>query len=390
MADGSRSFPWSVRGLAIGLALAAASQAWGLADRYTLTDLGPAGGAPAIATDDNRVIGYTYNADDPRNPTSRQFVPSPLNLDAVLGGGSSVYATAAGRIVGATEISGVSHAVVYTVATGTVRDLGQTLASEALDSTATTVTQEDVGGYANSPDQTRILPVLWIGSITPVYLDTLGGNSGFVEAMNDKGDAVGDSQTATGDTHCTFWPATGGMVDCHPPNWGTNSYGTAINAQGLFVGSALHWEGFVRTSRAFLGLPYGTVLLPPLPEDTDSVANGINSLGDIVGGSCRQAACRPTAWVNGVAVDLTPRIAGIQGWTHLAATGISEDGWIVGLGIPNGEYESHSLLFTPVDDATTAWYTWKYRISRWYQARYARWRKSIDWYYRDRARAAQR
>jgi uncharacterized membrane protein len=303
-----------------------------------------------------------------------------------------LFGTAGGRIVGVNRGDGFSHGVVYTIATGTVVDLSQTLADPTLQSNALTVTHDDIGGEAESPDHAHSLPVLWVGSTTPVYLDTLGGCCGLVDAMNEKGDAVGVSQTTAGDVHCTFWPAAGGIVDCHPQGWGPESHATDLNAQGLFVGYALHPDLFTGRSRAFLGLPYGTILLPPLPGDTDSDATGITTLGDIIGASCNPNGCRPTAWVNGVPVDLTPRIANSQNWTHLSVFGISEDGWMVGLGVLRSEPfgEPHTLLFTPVDNATVAWYKWKYRIAQWYQARYDRWRKSIDWYYRERARAAQR
>jgi hypothetical protein len=336
------SLQWSITGLALGLALAAAPQAWGLAAQYTLTDLGLAGSTPTIAKDDNRVVGTdNVNGDQ----VGAQLSPTHLNLQDAWGVKAFPIATGAGRIVGVEDPSFhglTAHAFVYTVQTDTVRDLGQTLDSPNLGSTATAVTQDDVGGYAENPERTRSLPILWIGGTTPVYLDTLGGEGGYVDAINDKGDALGASQTAADDTHCTFWPAAGGIVDCHPPNWDADSYGTDLNMQGLFVGYVTRPD----VTRAFLGLPYGTVVLPPLPEDTHSLAHGINSLGDIVGESCRypdpRGICRPTAWMNGAPVDLTTRITNAQGWELRQAFGVSDDGLIVGIGFLNGQ--AHSFL----------------------------------------------
>jgi uncharacterized membrane protein len=387
------SRPWFLPGLALGLALWTAPQAWGLADHYTLTDLGPAGGPPAVAKDDNRVIGEAANPSDERNPTNVQFLPTHLNLDDVLGAASFITATAAGRIVGSVQVQNAYHGLLYDVATGAVQDLSQTLASETLGSDARAVTHDDVGGWAASPDSGLGQPILWIDSTTPVYLDTLGGDRGVVEAINEKGDAVGSSRTAAGDTHCTFWPAAGGIVDCHPPTAGTFSAATDINAQGLFVGEFQPVEGAPEQGRGFLGLPYGTVVLPPLSGDRSAIASGINSLGDIVGTSCGQTnGCHPTAWVNGVPVDLTPRITNASGVAGMHLYGISDDGWIVGVGALDGNRfgELHTVLLTPVDNATVAWYKWRYQISRYYQDRYDRWRKSIAWYYREQARAARR
>jgi len=369
--------------LLAGLSLALAPPAWSLAARYTVTDLGPAT-ARAIADDDSRVVGSLNDGGVQLSPTMAPLIGQAplLRLEPL--------DTHAGRIVGnASPLVGVITPQAFLRnPNGTIIDLDALLPAPGQGSTATAVTMEDVGGAAWSPDLTRRLPVLWMGDSTPIYLDTLGGN-GYVDAMNERGDAVGASEVAPSQWHCTAWPAAGGVVDCHPPGWdAAQSRATDINAAGLSVGVVQLPE----VSRGFLTLPYGTVVLEPLAEDTHSLTWGINSLGDIVGQSCRypdpRGICRATAWLNGTPVDLTTRVTNAQGWTLLTALGISDDGLILGHGLRG--VEGHAFLLVPVDNATVAWYKWRYQIARYYQDQYDRWRKSIDWYYREQARAATR
>jgi hypothetical protein len=66
------------------------------------------------------------------------------------------------------------------------------------------------------------------------------------------------------------------------------------------------------------------------------------------------------------------------------AQGINEEGAIIAVGAKDGQ--TRGVLLLPEDNATVAWYKWKAQIARWYQARYDRWRKSIEWWYRFQAR----
>jgi probable HAF family extracellular repeat protein len=377
---------WS--GFVLGsILLGSGMNAWaGLAAQYTITDLGQAT-VLTIAKDDNRVVGVVGS-----NQHAAQFWPSPLDLGTLPDGTfSSAIGTYAGRTVGYSSTGNLglhTHAFLYQ--NGTMRDLG-TFGGPELFSAAQAVTTEDIGGYCDSSDQTRIVPCLWAGSTIIMALDTLGGEDGYIDAMNEKGDAIGNSQTTAGDTHCTYWPAAGGVIDCHPSGSGTTSYGQDLNSLGLYVGNVYPPIGSSSTttgSRGFLGLPYGTVLLPPLPDDTHTLVYAITTQGDIPGQSCRYpdrfGVCRAIVYQNGMPVDLLPRVTNADGWALEQAVGMSEDGWIIGHGLLQGQ--RHAFLLTPQDDVVVAWYKWKAIIQRWYQARFDRWRKSIDWYYREAAR----
>jgi uncharacterized membrane protein len=261
-----------------------------------------------------------------------------------------------------------------------MQDLG-TLGGFNLFSAATALNSDDVAGYCDSPDQTRIVPCLWLNSTAVVELPTLGGEDGYADAMNENGDAVGNSQTSSGATHCTFWPSGGGVVDCHGTD-GQSSFGTDLNSAAQIVGYVATTNGF----RAFVYLPWGRIDLPPLQGGTNSKAYGINDYGEIAGESYTPGGCpgcflqqAATFWVNGQVINLQPRIANATGWSFTRALGINNDGLIVGLGTLNGQ--THAFLLTPVDSPVTAWYKWKARIQRYYVNAYVRWQKQIRWCY---------
>jgi probable HAF family extracellular repeat protein len=68
-------------------------------------------------------------------------------------------------------------------------------------------------------------------------LGTLGGSSSRVEGINDKGQAIGSSQTGNENTHAFIWTVQKGMTDLGALDGNfTDAY--AINAGGQVVGSA--------------------------------------------------------------------------------------------------------------------------------------------------------
>jgi len=67
-------------------------------------------------------------------------------------------------------------------------------------------------GNAEAPAGGAIRPVAWLaGKISD--LGTLGGDSGYTEAVNELGNIVGMSQTGTGTYHATLWTVDGVIVD---------------------------------------------------------------------------------------------------------------------------------------------------------------------------------
>ena len=115
-----------------------------------------------------------------------------------------------------------------------------------------------------------------------------------------------------------------------------NSLALAINDAGFVVGT-VDGEGT-------LWLPFGgTVPLPPLDGDGSSAAGAINDTGVIVGTSNESVTPHVVRWDDGVPTALLSLTLNGEGWALITATGISNDGVIVGQGTLNGEDRAYML-----------------------------------------------
>ena len=187
-----------------------------------------------------------------------------------------------------------------------------------------------------------------------VDLGTLGGTFSFVDAMNDRGVVVGQSNLA-GDTtyHAFVWKGAKKMI----------GVGTAGGTQGAAwaVNDAGEVAGFTTTTgdvnyRAFIWKDGRRTDLPPLRGDCGSLAWGIDGRGRVIGNStaCPKGsgplpcqACnldKVVIWDHGTAIDVNelvapeaPLIIRAVGPLSLAGLGVINDrGEIAGLGTPPG------------------------------------------------------
>jgi len=115
-------------------------------------------------------------------------------------------------------------------------------------------------------------------------LGTLGGSSSMARAIDPRGNVVGESLTAAGETRAFHW-AKGVMTNLGTLG-GTYSVATGINPAGLVVGYSQTAGGqqsaFLWSSRAMIDL--GTT-----EGNSNSVAYAINARGEIVGQGGQQA-----------------------------------------------------------------------------------------------------
>jgi probable HAF family extracellular repeat protein len=344
------------------LLLLATTQGWAKpVQQYTVTDLGP-----GVATDIDPVTDEVVGSRPITSEGGRQEGAWRLLPDLDLGPlPEGLFARAnairAGRIVGNAGTGNFSlfnHAFLYE--DGTLRDLG-TLGAFNLFSTATSINSSRlICGYADTEDFTgiEILPVCWPnGPGQPQMLPTLGGPSGFINALNEAGDLCGRSETAAGDDHATCWFAGATEpVDLHGDI--ASGFGSAVG-----VNEAQTVVDHVTTDaglgRAFVWTAAtGMVTLPPLPGDHASDARGINTAGDIVGTSShgseelQRNVSRPVLYgKNDKPIDLTTRIDTDFDCELESAVGISDSGTIVVNGTceRDGRFgEWHVFLLTPV------------------------------------------
>ncbi len=118
-------------------------------------------------------------------------------------------------------------------------------------------------------------------SYSVLDLGTLGGSSLIGAGLNNLGQVVGSSTTASGATHAFITGANGlGLTDLGTLG-GASSYASAINDAGQVVGSADRADGLTRAFATGAG-GVGMTDLGTLGGST-SGATGINNLGQIVG-----------------------------------------------------------------------------------------------------------
>ena len=152
---------------------------------------------------------------------------------------------------------------------------------------------------------------------------------------------------------------TGLMVDMGTLG-GNRSSSSDINESGVIVGRA-DVEGSIVNGFHVMAFKFdlaNDTELVPLgvlnDEFPDSVANGINDLGQVVGFSIAGAPLDPALPIerthavlfeNGLVVDLDLQIDCPLGWTLALAKDINNNGQIVGSGVLNGK--THGFLLTP-------------------------------------------
>jgi probable HAF family extracellular repeat protein len=160
---------------------------------------------------------------------------------------------------------------------------------------------------------------------TMTDLGTLGGSLSAANAINDKGQVVGESTTASGEKHAFLWNH-GVMKDLGVPGETSSAHG--INSHGDIVGAisgknvrggAILWKNGVRQSLGDLG-----------PSGSGSTAIAINDNGEAVGVSSGLASgsggvVRAVIWQSGVIHDI-----GTLGGLHSTANTINIGGQVAG------------------------------------------------------------
>ena len=320
--------------------------------QYTITDLGATAIPLAITPITTMVVGVQDVGTTPnQHQVAHILAPNVQHLPMLPQG---TFSTARGvyeaTVVGVSSTGNLglwAHATRWTAARGVV-DLGTTGSANLFSVARGINSVGTIVGYADNPNQTAIVPVVWTGSTLSI-LPTLGGGNAFAEAINEAGDIVGNARTPEGQTHCVIWPVAGGITDCHTAD-STFSMALGINNVGQVTGYATTADG----QRGYVWLSLtGILFLPPLAGDTQSAAYAINDAGVVVGGSAlpspdvatqllHEAATR---WDNGTPTDLNTLIT-VPGWSLKNAVGINNANEIVGIGTFNGQ--RHGFLLTPV------------------------------------------
>lgn len=314
-----------------------------------------------------------------------------------------------GLVTGVSSLLGDQNAQAFLWRKGVMTPLGTLGGPDSIPAFAPPNERGEVGGGAetSTPDPNGedvcgfgthliCLPFVWQhGVMTP--LPTLGGNNGFANQINNRGQVAGAAESATLVPPCVqglatpvvwekgvpqelpMFPGdlagvalaindegqsagfTASCTDGHALLWrngiatdlgnlgGTFGVANAINNQGKVVGNS-NLRGDT-TSHAFLW-EHGTITdLGTLPGDIGSVALGINNKGQVVGDSSDASGEHPFLWQNGAMTNLNALIPAGSSLFLIDANGVNSRGEISGLAFDTNTSELHGYLAIPSNGA---------------------------------------
>lgn len=347
-----------VSGLAVANLLVGAAGAG--APAYAITDLGTLAGTTSFGSDINnrgQVVGSSSTASGSFAAALWQDgVVTDLGTlegdttSAALGINDRGQVVGYGSFIGFPE-PGPTHAILWDQ--GEITSIG-VLGGVFDSSVAAAINNRGqvVGSSANQ----RLFPdapiyqhaFLWEDGVM-TDLGTLGGDAiiegdiSAASALNEHGQIVGSSTTASGDTHAVLWQ-NGVMTDLGTLG-GTFSDAADIDERGQIVGTsttaagerhAFLWQEGVMTDLGMLG---GCGPIVPSSE-----AHGINDHGQVVG-QTTTPSCEAHAflWQNGVMTDL-----GTLAGPYSFASAVNKRGQIAGFSTTDTTSgDIHAALWQP-------------------------------------------
>ena len=227
-------------------------------------------------------------------------------------------------------------------------------------------------------------PVAWRrGKLRTLPPLSAHGTNGTATAVNAAGDIVGSSDTGQGGAHAVRWRGQA-VQDLAPAS--VSSAAVAINAAGTIVGNADHamvtftdagpvplaglegragevagldaagdvlvnlWEatGTVRHAHVW---SQGRVTPLGEPEGYESVAQGMNDRGVVVGYVHFQATFSAVAWHDGRMVVLDDALDPVTGagWRITGAAAVNDAGQVCATALDLHERRQQAVLLTPMD-----------------------------------------
>jgi probable HAF family extracellular repeat protein len=128
-----------------------------------------------------------------------------------------------------------------------------------------------VGSGATAPEPNdHTYAYSWTQEDGIVDLGTLGGADSFASAVNDGGQTVGQSVTASGEVHAFLWTQSDGMVDLGTLG-GIDSFASAVNSSSQVVGNSVTSSG---ETHATMWQPVSS---GPVDSDGDGIDDAIDT-----------------------------------------------------------------------------------------------------------------
>ncbi len=178
-------------------------------------------------------------------------------------------------MVGGSSTASGTHAFLWTAADG-MNDLG-TLGGSNSRANAINDAGQVVGRSDTASGGQHAF--LWTAAGGMIDLGTLGGQTSDARDINEAGQVVGRADTATGDVHAFLWTAAGGMIDLGTLGGaGSRIQAEGINDAGQVVG--LFSDG---DDRAFYWTAADGMIELPTLTGIESGARAINNAGQLAG-----------------------------------------------------------------------------------------------------------
>ena len=320
-------------------------------------DLGTLGGPTSGATAINNTTRITGQADTSRS-TTNAFLWNPLTSMNGLGslGGNFSISTAISspttinpeRVVGFSTILGERSTHAFLVNGTSLLDLHPHGSLNSFARAVQTGRNNQLrlatfvaGSHQNSQglEKATLWTVVGMG-ISAIELGTLGGNTSAAFGMNPARSIVGTAMvTGNHQTHPFFIKSGTSALQDIGTLGGANGVAFAVNATNSVVGEADTTSGLRHAFVWTLNIEqFPAADLGTLGGKTSS-ARAIATDGTIVGtAQDSRGNAKAVKWDPGTRqiVDLNSLIDPAQGWVLQVATGINDNGKIVGQGLHNG------------------------------------------------------
>lgn len=328
----------------------------GLAQSYTITDLGTLGGTSSFATDISiagEIVGLSYTTQFPSISAAFLWEDGEMVNIGPLGNDSNdtwAYGINVFGVIGGYGETQDFHDRAYRWQNGRMTELdtlGSTTRAYAINIFG------DIVGFSTPDGSSASHAVMWIDEEITDLGVLVPGHSTYARGINDCREVVGWGYGEPSGVRGFHWQD--GIMFELPTLGGEDSSASGISDSGWIVGSAnTSSEQRHPVVWLFEAAPAITIIDLGLPEEFDfGFGRAVNNIGVVVGmyweilpGRKNYNIC-PFVWEDGRMQLLDELIPPDSGWDLDFAMAVNDAGQIVGAGIaPNGEL--HGFLLTPI------------------------------------------
>jgi probable HAF family extracellular repeat protein len=188
-------------------------------------------------------------------------------------------------------------------------------------------------------------PVAWVGD-SPILLGSLGGDRGDARSINESGQIVGRSRNADALARAFLKSGNAAMTELPMTLGGLRSYATAISNSGFVAGHGSTPDNLTIAVRYDLNT--STLITLGTLGGNNSFSNGINDLGHVVGLSDTTDGFRPFFWSQGTGmIDIFA--SSDLGSPFGSAFDVNNQGIVVGYGEINANFDSRAFAWSNIE-----------------------------------------